>query len=66
MVARTLLPKEDKDAQEIMAKVFAKEGIKIVHERMAAVRKGPDDSVVVTTDKGTELSASKLFVALGR
>jgi len=36
VVASTILPKEDKDGREIMAKVFAQEGIRHVVGRAAS------------------------------
>lgn len=65
MVTSRLLPKEDTDTHEVIAQVFAKEGIRICTSRASAARL-VNGQVHLNTVDGTTLVADKLFIAVGR
>jgi pyruvate/2-oxoglutarate dehydrogenase complex dihydrolipoamide dehydrogenase (E3) component len=64
MVAERLLPREEPEAQQVMSKVFEREGLSFVWGRATGARKEGDE-IVVTTSNG-EVRGDLLFVAAGR
>lgn len=64
--ADRLLSDVDREAADLLAKVFAEEGITVhTNAEVTAVR-GDDDRVLLRTASGTEVSARRLLVAVGR
>jgi pyruvate/2-oxoglutarate dehydrogenase complex dihydrolipoamide dehydrogenase (E3) component len=64
LVAPHLLPKEEPEVQEVLAQVFAREGMNWLRGRASAIRRR-GDAVVVETPNG-EAEGDLLFVASGR
>jgi pyruvate/2-oxoglutarate dehydrogenase complex dihydrolipoamide dehydrogenase (E3) component len=62
--AERLLPKEEPEASEILRKVFAREGLEVVHERAASVKQSGDRIAVHSTNERVECDL--LLVAAGR
>jgi pyruvate/2-oxoglutarate dehydrogenase complex dihydrolipoamide dehydrogenase (E3) component len=65
VVGERLLPKEEMEVQEVMSKVFEREGLKFAWGRAVAARKEGSD-IVVTTDKSNEARGELLLVSAGR
>ncbi|GAC1322777.1 MAG: mercury(II) reductase [Mycobacteriales bacterium] len=62
-----LAPGAEPELREVMRKAFAREGIRVLEERAAAVEPaGPQDGVTVLTTTGLRVSADRLLVATGR
>ncbi len=61
-----LLPRDEPEAADVLATVFAREGITL-HAGASPVRAAPGgDGVEITLDNGTTLTAAKVLVAAGR
>jgi pyruvate/2-oxoglutarate dehydrogenase complex dihydrolipoamide dehydrogenase (E3) component len=65
VVGERLLPKEEIEVQEVMSKVFEREGLQFVWGRAVAAHKDGAE-IVITTDKGGAARGELLFVASGR
>jgi len=65
IVAARLLPHDDRDAARVIARVFAREGIRIVEGRAISVQ-SEGGAAVVSTDVGIDVEADMLLVAAGR
>lgn len=65
VVGDRLLPKEEIEVQEVMSKVFEREGLKFVWGKATQARKEGNE-VIVTTDTGQEARGELLLVASGR
>jgi pyruvate/2-oxoglutarate dehydrogenase complex dihydrolipoamide dehydrogenase (E3) component len=64
IVAEQLLPREEPEAREVIERVFAGEGLKILHGRAVSARREGGRTVVSTT--GGDSSADLLLIAVGR
>jgi pyruvate/2-oxoglutarate dehydrogenase complex dihydrolipoamide dehydrogenase (E3) component len=65
IVAARLLPHDDPDAEEILRRVFEREGIQWLRGRAIHVRR-ERDAVVVSSDGGAEARGEEVLVAAGR
>lgn len=65
VVAERLLPKEEHEVQEVMGKVFAREGLKFVWGKAVSANKDGAE-IVVKTEQGGEARGALLLVAAGR
>jgi pyruvate/2-oxoglutarate dehydrogenase complex dihydrolipoamide dehydrogenase (E3) component len=65
VVGDRLLPKEEIEVQEVMSKVFTREGLQFVWGRATSVRKEGDE-IVVQTAQGGAARGAMLLVASGR
>eukprot|EP00730_Choanoeca_flexa_P004268 TRINITY_DN11646_c0_g4_i1.p1 TRINITY_DN11646_c0_g4~~TRINITY_DN11646_c0_g4_i1.p1 ORF type:complete len:502 (+),score=108.20 TRINITY_DN11646_c0_g4_i1:133-1638(+) len=69
IVSTSIMPKEDKDAREVIGKVFAAEGIHHIADRSSAVttcQYRDQDGIEITTTSGSKVQGSHLLVATGR
>eukprot|EP00051_Salpingoeca_urceolata_P004731 m.67266 g.67266 ORF g.67266 m.67266 type:complete len:486 (-) comp13816_c0_seq2:55-1512(-) len=66
VIASRILPKEDRDAAEVLTKVLEREGLKHYKGRAEAVASSPDGGVTVTVTGGEQVTSSLLLVAAGR
>eukprot|EP00045_Choanoeca_perplexa_P020974 m.5453 g.5453 ORF g.5453 m.5453 type:complete len:492 (+) comp7686_c0_seq1:111-1586(+) len=69
IISRTLMPKEDQDAIDVIAQVFESEGIIHLKERSAAVEAvefNGSQGVQITTASGVTVQGSHLLVSTGR
>eukprot|EP00054_Salpingoeca_dolichothecata_P016351 m.95724 g.95724 ORF g.95724 m.95724 type:complete len:482 (-) comp21940_c0_seq3:95-1540(-) len=65
IIARTILPKEDPDAQKVVTKVFVDEGMVHIPCRAVKIEK-IEDGVKIITEDGQEVTSETLLVAAGR
>jgi pyruvate/2-oxoglutarate dehydrogenase complex dihydrolipoamide dehydrogenase (E3) component len=65
ILAPRLLPHDDPDAQEVLRRVFEREGVQWLQGRAMAVRQG-SDRIIVSSDAGGEAHAEAILVAAGR
>jgi pyruvate/2-oxoglutarate dehydrogenase complex dihydrolipoamide dehydrogenase (E3) component len=65
VVGSRLLPKEELEVQEVMSRVFEREGMKFAWGKAKAARKDGNE-IVITTDKGNEARGEMLLIASGR
>jgi len=61
-----VLPREETDACRLLHDIFAADGIDVRAEQAAVMCSSGTDSVVVTTDKGSTVTAERLLMATGR
>jgi len=61
-----VLPREEPEACKLLHEIFATDGIDVRAEQAAVACEATGDRVVVTTDKGSTVSATRLLVATGR
>jgi pyruvate/2-oxoglutarate dehydrogenase complex dihydrolipoamide dehydrogenase (E3) component len=61
-----VLPREETEACRLLHDIFAADGIDVRAEQAAVTCDADDAGVVVTTDKGSTVSAARLLVATGR
>jgi pyruvate/2-oxoglutarate dehydrogenase complex dihydrolipoamide dehydrogenase (E3) component len=64
VIGEHVLPKEEVEAQEVMRKVFEREGVRFIYGRATAVRRQGDRIVVLATSG--EAHSEMLLVASGR
>ncbi len=65
VVADRLLPKEEPEVQEVMSRVFEREGMRFAWGRAATARQEGND-IIIATDKGNEARGQLLLVSSGR
>lgn len=65
VVAERLLPKEEREVQDVMRNVFAREGMRFVEGKAVSARKDGAE-IVVKTEQGGEARGALLLVAAGR
>jgi pyruvate/2-oxoglutarate dehydrogenase complex dihydrolipoamide dehydrogenase (E3) component len=65
VLAPHLLPHDDSEAVDVLRRVFAREGVRLVHGRAVSVKQEPTD-IVVASDTGREARGECLLVAAGR
>jgi mercuric reductase len=65
-VVGRLAPHAEPELREVIAAVFAEDGITVHQEHAASVENGGDGSVAVTTSSGQRVVAERVLVATGR
>ncbi|WP_146844902.1 mercury(II) reductase [Cellulomonas terrae] len=61
-----LAPRAEPEVADVLRAVFADDGIAVVEERAVEVEQTAAGTVLVRTDRGTEVSGQRLLVATGR
>ncbi|MDP9823281.1 mercury(II) reductase [Nocardioides massiliensis] len=65
-VVGRLAPQAEPELREVMAAVFAEDGITVIEEHAAVVQSAGDGGVTVSTSSGREAAGQRLLVATGR
>lgn len=65
VVGERLLPKEESEVQEVMSRIFEREGLKFAWGRATSARQEGRE-IIITTDRGSEARGAMLLVAAGR
>ncbi len=65
-VVGRLASNAEEELRQVMARVFAQDGITVIEHRALSVRAADDGHVTVTTTDGTEVTAQRLLLATGR
>jgi mercuric reductase len=65
-VVGRLAPNAEEEMRQVMADVFADDGITVIEHRALTVRPAEGERVTVTTTDGSEVTAHRLLVATGR